>query len=46
MALRSGEDVLWVSLLNTLPYYILENNARNVTLQRLVSLDKNLELKE
>ena len=27
MALLSGEHVVGVSLLNSLPYYILENNA-------------------
>ena len=30
MALLSGVHVVWVSLLNGLPYYILENNARYV----------------
>ena len=29
MPLCSGETVLEVSLLNSLPYYILENNSRN-----------------
>ena len=30
MALLSGENVVWVSLLNSLSFYILENNARAV----------------